>query len=160
MFLGRYNYKKGDAAKITLSYVGGCFVVLLFMAIFYAIYGDLAVNQPFAIAKISIFFSAITSIGRLDLFALYALDIVMLFAIVINIQMCSQCLGEAFNYDNGALYSTIINVLLIVFVFVFNNYFIAVSNFFTQWFWIGTLLFAYIIPALTWTLRRGNENQL
>jgi hypothetical protein len=157
MFVGRFKYRKGDAAKITLSYLSGCAVVLLFMAIFYAIYGELAANQPYAIAKLSIFFSPITQIGRVDLFALYALDIVMLFAVVLNIQLCCHCLSVAFGYENGALYSTIVNGILIVLVFVLNNHFIAVNNFFSRWFWIGTLIFAYILPVCCLLLKRGEK---
>ena len=41
MFMGHFKYKKGDAAKITLSYAGGALIVLLFLAAIYNSYENL-----------------------------------------------------------------------------------------------------------------------
>lgn len=154
MLMGHYKYKKGDCAKLTVSYAAGGAVVLLFLAVYYGIYGALASNQPFAISKLSIFFSAIDYVGRIDLFALYALDVVLLFAIVLNVQMCVHCLRYATGYDNAAVWSLAVNGVLVVLVFFLNNRFTAVNRALSSWLWIATLVFAYVLPLCGWALRR------
>jgi hypothetical protein len=156
MFMGHYKYRRGDSAKITLSYAAGGAVVLLFMAMFYAIYGELSPEQPYAIGKISIFFTAINLVGKIDLLAAYAFDIVLLFALVLNVQMCTYCLGVAFNRGVNWLYSLAINGVLIALCFVLNNNFVALNQFMHKWMWIAALLFAYALPLCGWLLKRGD----
>jgi hypothetical protein len=154
MFMGHYKYTKGDCTKITLSYALGGLITLLFMAMFYAIYGQLSAAQPYAIAKMGIFFSAINLLGRIDLFAVYILDIVMLFALVLNVQMCTYCLEKVFNRDIYWAYSLGVNVILIVICFVFNNNFVGVSDFTYGWLWIAGIIFCYIAPLSCLFFRR------
>lgn len=157
MFMGHFRYKKGDGAKITLSYAVGGLIVVLFMLVFYAVYGELAQTQPFAITKISIGFASTDTFGRLDLLAVYALDIVMLFALVLNVQMSAYCLSKAFNRDNRPVYSLVINAVLLALTIVFNFEFQALQAIGAKWLWIPTLIFAYALPLLAWTCRRKNE---
>lgn len=157
MFMGHYKYRKGDGAKITLSYFLGGLITLLFLAVYYGIYGELAANQPFAIAKLSIFFPAIDYIGRIDLIALYALDVVTLFAIVLSVQMCVHCLKIATGYPNAAVWSLAVNAVLLVSIFVLDHKFTLVGAAFSGWFWIATLVFAYAFPVCGWALRRKKK---
>jgi hypothetical protein len=157
MFLGHYKYAKGDAAKITLSYALGGVITLLFMAIFYTIYGPLSAAQPYAIAKIGIFFSAINLLGRIDLFAVYILDIVILFALVINVQMCTYCLKKVFNRDICWVYSLCVNAILIAVCFIFNNNFVGVSNFTYGYLWIAAIIFCYALPLSCFLMRKRYE---
>jgi hypothetical protein len=154
LFLGNYKYNKGDCAKITLSYAFGGIIILLFMTMFYAIYGPLAAAQPYAIAKMGLFFSAINLLGRVDLFAIYALDIVMLFAYVLNIQAAAYCLKKIIGADIYPIYSIIINVVLLAVCFIFNNNFMGVSNFTYNYFWAFAVIFAYLLPLSCVLLRR------
>jgi hypothetical protein len=157
MFMGHYRYRRGDSAKITLSYAAGGLIVIIFMAMFYAIYGELAPEQPYVIGKISIFFTAINLIGKIDLIAVYAFDIVLLFALVLNVQMCAYCLSYV--CKSGALwaYSLAINAVLIACCFIFNNNFVALNKIMYQWLWIATLLFAYVAPLSAWLLKRKKK---
>lgn len=158
MYLGHFKYKKGDCTKITLSYALGGLIVLLFMAIFYAIYGELSQAQPFAIAQISIFFSAINLVGRVDLFALYALEIVMLFALVLNVQMCTYCLTKVLHRQYSGIFSFAASAALLILCILLNNRFVGLSMFSYKWLWIAAALFAYLIPVLCWTLIGGRKS--
>jgi spore germination protein KB len=157
MFTGNFSYKKGDAAKITLSYLLGSAILLLFMAMFYAVFAQLSPTQAFAIEKIPIFFTAINLVGKIDLFALYALDLVMLFALVLNVQMGCYCLTKVFNCDLSWAYSLGVNAILIALSLIFNNHFFALNQFFCRWMWIATLLFAYVLPLGGWLLLRRDK---
>ena len=154
MFMGHFKYKKGDAAKLTVSYAAGGLVVIAFMAAFYSLYGVLAPTRSFAISNISVFFPIITFVGRVDLFIVYAFDLVVLFATVLNIQLCVHCLVRVFNKNYRILYSVIVNGILIAMVFIFNHNFTVLQGLAGNWLWIPALLFAYIIPVLAWALRR------
>jgi hypothetical protein len=154
LFLGNFKYKKGDCAKITLSYALGGAVVILFLAMFYAIYGPLSAAQPYAIAKMGLFFSAINLLGRVDLFAIYSLNIVMLFAYALNIQAAAYCLKKVIGLDIYPIYSLIINVILIAVCFIFNNNFVGVSNFTYNYFWAVAIIFAYALPLSCIFMRR------
>ena len=159
MFMGHFKYKKGDAAKLTASYVGGSAIVLLFLALFYGIYGDIAVSRNFAISKISVFFSAIDIIGRIDLIALYVLEIVMLFALVLNIQLAVHCVNKCTGYNNKNVISLAVNAVLLILLVVFDHYFNAISDVYSRWMWIVFVLFAIIIPLLAWVLRRRERHE-
>lgn len=154
MFMGHYKYKKGDSAKLTISYAAGGLVVIAVMAAFYSLYGALTPTRSFAINNISVFFPVIGFVGRIDLFLVYAFDLVALFATVLNIQLCVHCLVRVFDKNYRILYSVCVNGILLAMVFIFNNKFSILQKMAGDWLWIPALLFAYIIPVLAWTLRR------
>lgn len=154
MFMGHFKYKKGDAAKMTFSYIGGALIVLLFLFTFYGIYGDIAQSRQFAVSKISLFFPAIDTIGRIDFIALYILEIVMLFALVLNIQLALHCVMKCTGYQNRAVLSLAVNAALIILVVIFDHGFNNLHTFYAKWMWIAFAVFANAIPVLAWTLRR------
>ncbi len=153
MFMGHFKYKKGDAAKMTFSYIGGALTVLLFLFTFYGIYGDIAQSRQFAVSKISLFFPAIDTIGRIDLIALYILEIVMLFALVLNVQLALHCVMQCTGYQNRVVLSLAVNAVLIILLMVFDHGFNNLHTFYAKWMWIAFAVFANAIPVLAWTLR-------
>lgn len=159
MFMGRFKYKKHDALKITLSYAAGAVFTLLTLVAFYGIYGEVAVSRQFAISKISLFFPAIDLLGRIDLVALYILETVMLFSLVLNIQMAVHCISECSGYGNKAVISLAVNAVLFAILIIFNNGTHILHTFWNEWMWIAFIVFANIIPLLAWTLKRGNKNE-
>lgn len=154
LFMGHFKYKKGDAAKLTLSYAGGGLAVVALMEVFYAVYGAMTPSRPFILNDISAFFSAISYVGRIDLPLIYALDTVILFAVVLYIQACVHCLSLAFGWDKRSALSLGVNLILIVITFVVNNKYSLLYDAASKWFWIPALIFAYLLPLLAWTLKR------
>lgn len=154
MFLGHFRYKKGDAAKITLSYVLGAIIVIVFLAFFYSIYGEITSSRQFAISKTSLYFSAIDTIGRVDLYTLYALEVVMLFALVLNIQLATYCLVKCTGWDCQEILSFAVNVVLLIVIVTCNHHFTALQAFYDGWMWIAVVLFVIIAPLLAWGLKR------
>lgn len=157
MFMGHFKYKKGDAAKITLSYVGGALTVLLLLASFYGIYGEISATRQFAVSRISLFFPAIDVVGRIDLLALYALELVMLFAFILNLQLAVHCIAKCTGYENRALLSLAVNAVFVVAVPLLDNKFDALIKFWSGWMWIATLIFVILIPLASWALKKGER---
>lgn len=156
MFMGHFKYNRGDSAKITLSYIGGALFVMAVLTAFYGVYGDMAESRSFAIAKISLFFPAIDLIGRIDLLALYILEIAMLFALVLNMQLAVHCIEMCTGYKNKAVLSVAVNAVFIVLIIVLDNGFSAVNNIWSRWMWIVFLIFANLLPLSAWLMRRKN----
>ena len=159
MFMGHFKYRKGDAAKITLSYAAGAAIVLLFLAMFYGIYGEISASRTFAVSRISIFFPAIETIGRIDLIMLYVLEVVMLFALAINIQFAVHALMRCTGYGNRKVLSLAVNGALLLVVVFCAHYFHAIQIVFYRWLWIVTVVFAVLVPALSWLLKRRNADE-
>ena len=154
MFLGHFRHKKGDTAKITLSYVFGALIVLAFLAVFYGIYAEITSSRQFAISKTSLYFSAIDIVGRIDLYALYALEVVMLFALVLNVQLAVHCLVKCTGWDCPEILSLAVNAAIMTIMLTCNHYFTAMQTFYANWMWIAVLLFAVIAPLSAWALKR------
>ncbi len=154
MFMGRFKYKKGDAAKLTLSYAAGGLAVIAFIAVFYSVYGALTPSRAFLLNDISAFFPAIGYVGRIDLPLIYALDTVILFAIVLYIQASVHCLSLAFGWNKRSVLSLGVNLILIIVTFVINNKYSLLYEAASRWFWIPALIFAYILPLCAWVLKR------
>ena len=107
-----------------------------------------------SIARISLFFPAIDTVGRIDLVALYVLEVVMLFAIVINMQLAVHCICKCTGYENRAVISIAVNAVLFLILLFFDNKFSAIFTVWSKWMWIVFAVFANIIPLLAWTMRR------
>lgn len=157
MFLGNFNYRKGDAARITISYAMGALVVMFITAQFYALYGVIASSRDFAISKIALFAPIVDTIGRIDLIALYMLEIAMLFAVVLNVQLAVYCLKKCSGYKNEPVLSLAVNLFLIIILFIFNNEFSALSEFYSKWMWIAALVFTVVAPLLSLALKRSER---
>lgn len=163
MLMGRFKYKKGDAAKITLSYAASALVVILFLALFYSIFSVLSPDQYFAISKMAIFFNALSLVGRVDLIAVYAVEICMLFSLVLYIRLSVTCVCGALNKEQtegrnvrpaAAVTSLIINAALLALIIVFNNSYLVVQQAFGRYLWAVFLAFAFLLPPLVWVLKR------
>lgn len=154
MFMGRFKYKKGDAARITFSYAGGAAVILLFLTMFYGMYGAVATSRTFAVARTSLFFPAIETLGRIDIILLMALEIVMLFAVVLNIQFATQCISQCVGWDNLMIISLIVNAALMLIVVFTESIYNSIHLIYYEWAWIVILIFAVLFPVLTWALKR------
>lgn len=157
MFAGNVQKSRHTAAKITLSYVAAAAIVLFFLAVFYGVYANLAPSRHFAVSKISLYFSAIDVIGRVDLSALYALEIVMLFALVLNIQLAVYCLSLCTGFKDAACLSLAASAVLAIILIALNNGFGAIEKFFSSWAWIAVVLFAVAAPLSAWAIRGKND---
>ena len=93
--LGAYRYEKGDGKKIVGAYAGGGAFVLLFLAVFYGVFGALAPRETYAFDKIARYFSALDVVGRVDLLLVYLITVVLLYAYALPLQLAVICLCGA-----------------------------------------------------------------
>ena len=93
--------------------------------------------------------------GRVDYIALYALEIVMLFSLVLKVQACRYCVEKAIGFSNGAIISVAINAVLIILTVVFDHRFTVLQNFVGGWGVIAFIIFANAIPISSLLLKKG-----
>lgn len=159
MFMGHFKYKKGDALKITLSYAGGAFIVLVFLAVFYGIYGALAPSRTYAVSRTSLFFPAIETIGRVDIILLLALETVLLFALVLNMQLAVHAIAKCSGYDNRKIISLAVNAALLIVLVCCTHFYNAIFDAYFSKLWIMFVIFTVVIPPLAWVLKRRRTDE-
>lgn len=153
VFAGNFKYKKGDAAKLTLSYAAGGLAVVITMALFYAVYGPLAETRTFALVNSSVFFAPLDYLGRIDLFAAYAFDLVVLFALALHVQIFTHCMGKVFGRtDINFVYSAAASLMLLAVVIVVRNKYSVLQQIAATWFFIPVVSFSYLLPLAAWLL--------
>ena len=161
IFLGNFKYRKGDAAKLTLSCAVGGLAVVATMAVFYAVYGPLARTRTFAIVNSTLFFSPLEHLGRLDLIAAYAFDLVVLFALALYVQAFTHCFCRAFGREDfNCLFSAIATAVLVAVVLIVNNKYSLLQRAAASWFFIPVIIFSYLLPLgahLLVRVKRGGK---
>ncbi len=94
--IGRFPYRKGLAWKGALCYLAGGAALLLFLAVFYGVFGEIAVLQTLGFARVSAFFRALPVLGRIDYLFVFALAFVMTFYVILPMQEAVGTVAEAF----------------------------------------------------------------
>ena len=159
--LGKIDYKKGTAWKGTLFYLSGGLGILIFLATFYGVFEGTALNQIFAFAKTSKYFSGITVLGRVDYAFIYTLALVLLFYSVLPLQCGIDCIIQAYGKKKylPTILSVIVNIvflaLSILLDYRFGDVLQAISK---TAFWIFPV-FTVLLPPLCLLLRRDSRER-
>lgn len=146
--LGEYRHRKGDGKKLMLSYALGAAFVLLFLAVFYGIFGALAPQQAFAFDKIAGYFGGLAVVGRIDLLLVYLMTVVVLFYRCFPLLLAVHCFSTAAKIQNRIPVAAALSVTLLVLTVFFNRFYGALYSFVsTAAVWVFPL-FAYGLPLL------------
>lgn len=157
-FMGHFRYEKNSTIKVMSAYAIGAAVTLFFLAVFYAIFGDIALRQQYALAQISKYTTAFSSLGRVDFLFIYALTLVLVFYLMLPLVLCVHCIKKAVGCK--ALYPAVaVNAALLIFVMLFTRSFNALQQFMMQKMGAVFILFAYAAPLLAWLLKRGDKEK-
>lgn len=153
---GKFEYRKGMAWKGMLFYLAGGAAIVFFLAVFYGVYSDIALQQTFAFSEISKYFSGITVLGRIDYFFSFALVFVILFYGSLPLHAGVECVCNAFG-DKRCLrivLSVAVNVGLLVCVYLLNfKLYVTLQTVTKMLFWIFPV-FCVLLPALCLLLKR------
>ncbi len=121
LLMGNFRYEKGMAQKAVFSYLAGGAAVLLFLAVYYGIFSDIAIRQAFTFAKLSKYFSAASVLGRIDYIFICLLALVMAFYAILPIQASTHCIYEICRKKvHPALVSIPVNALLLFLLMALN----------------------------------------
>ena len=147
-FLSNSDYKKEDGKKVIASFWLGAVFVLLFLATFYGIYTTLAPRQHYAFSKIAQYFSALKTVGRIDLLLVYLLTAILLLTTILPILLSCFCLQSAFGERLKLPFSIGINGGLLLFTLYCNKYYNLFYKVFTNRLWWIFPAFSVGLPLL------------
>ena len=121
---------------------------MLFLAVFYGVFGALAPRETYAFDKIARYFSALDVVGRVDLLLVYAITIVSLYAYALPLQLSVICLCSAFGAKGKkrTIYSICINGATTLFVIFCVRFYHAFYSFFTAKAFFVFPVFSVILP--------------
>ena len=121
MFIGKFRKEKHYAKKIILSYAGAAVTVVLFVAVFYAVYGPVSPSQTFALPTVTIFSVNSTNAGRMDFVAIFLLLVSQVFAIILPLYFCTDCLKQAFDLKTPLVPAICVNAVIALFSLFFGS---------------------------------------
>ena len=116
-----FRYQKGDGKKIMTGYGVGAVFTLLFLAVFYAVFGTLASREHYAFSKIAQYFPALKVVGRIDLIFIYLLSVVLILYTCLPLQYTTNLLSSTLHTEKRTLLSAILNISLFLFALFFNR---------------------------------------
>ena len=155
-FLGHFRYEKLSTVKVMVAYSVGAILTLLFLAVFYAIFGDIAIRQQFTLAQISKYTTTFSSLGRIDFLFIYALTLVLVFYLIVPITMCVHCIQHVI--PCRPLYPALgVNAILLIFTLAFTGIYSSLQEFMTYKMWYVFILFAYLAPLLALLLKKEKK---
>ena len=156
-FLGKIDYKKGLPWKGLLCYLAGAGAVLFFLAIFYGIFQDIAVNQQFSFTKITRYFAGIETLGRADYLFIFALALVMAFYAILPLQAGIDFIRQSFGSGEKRflpeILSVVVNAVMLALTIFFDYRFNTLNETINvKLFWIFPV-FCLLLPALALLLK-------
>ena len=160
--MGKFEYKKGMAWKCPLMYLLGAAGIILFLAVFYGIYSDIAVRQLFGFSKMSKYFAGITVLGRIDYLFIFSLAFVMVFYCSLPLHAGVDCLIQAYGSDHykPTIFSVVINLVILILTVTLDYQFNVINEFITKTLvWIFPA-FSILVPALALLLRRKSREKV
>lgn len=158
---GKIENKRGMAWKGLLCYLTGAVAVLLFLAVFYAVYADLAISRLFAFSKISRYFTGVSVLGRIDYLFIFSLGMIMAFYGAMPVQAAVDLIGDAFGHKKilSPVLSVAFNLLQLFFIIAFDFLFATLQKFVTTTaFWIFPVC-TVILPCFALLLLRRKRHE-
>ena len=146
-FLGNFKPEKKQFAKVGIAFAAGAAAVLLFLALFYGVFEDIAVLRQNSVAHISKYTTSFTSLGRIDFLFVFCLTIIQIFNLCVPVQLSTYCLRTALPRLPAVVFAAGTNLALLLSMFLLQDSFLDVQDFITQKMWAVFLAFCYILPV-------------
>ena len=160
MFLGTFKNEKHYAKKMVFSYLGASFATVAFMAVFYAIYGSVSPSQTFALPTMMVFSVNATNAGRFDFIAIFLMLFSQVFAIILPLQICTDCLKYIFNARSRFYPSLLVNSALAMTALFFGNKFEIALSLGSRYLPFFFLFVSVAIPLVLTLIPKRRENEV
>lgn len=147
-FIGRYEHKKGDTAKILCSYLSAAFTVLLFVTIFYGTFSSIAFRQRYALTEMSKYSTVINNVGRFDYLAIFSLLLAAAFSAAFPLYFANSLITKAIPFKNKKLITVIFFAIYTAFLIGAKEYNASIESFAREYGGYLFLFFGNIFPLL------------
>lgn len=143
------TFEKTARLKINLSYLFSGILVMLFLAVFYAIFGDLGQEKIFAFAEISAYSVFLSNTARFDYFAIFLLLASSVVASTLPLLFATVCLKRVFTFKRDFIVALIPVSIVFVFITVFNDKSHVLLDTVYLFFPFVAIAFNYLLPTLS-----------
>ena len=143
-----YKYEDGDEKKLFPAFAVGVFFTLLFLAVFFAVFGVLGGTEHFAVMKIAQFFPPLKFIGRIDLLLVYALSIGLFYYTSAPLLLCADCANHALDLKSKLPLAVFLSAGWYFCVLFGNKHLTEIHAFFSSWLAPVFLFFSVLLPLL------------
>lgn len=147
--LGQFRYEKGMTKKVLLSFWVGCLAVILFLLLFYALYGAISPRQSCALSKVGRYFPAVDTIGRIDLILVYLVSGSYFFYLMFPLFFSTKCLSFALSEKYEAFIGVFLSALVFL-LYVVQNYTVIHMEELTALLSPLYLALGFVLPFLLW----------
>ncbi len=143
------TFEKHARLKISLAYLSSGVAVLLFLAVFYAIFGNVGKEKSFAFAEISAYSVFLSNTARFDYFAIFFMLMTSVVAATLPLFFSTLCLKKAFDFKHGIIPALIPVSVIFVFIAVSDDKSNALLNSMYGFFPILAAIFNFLLPTLS-----------
>lgn len=143
---GGYRYEKGAEKRLLPAFGAGAFLTVVFLGVFFSVFGPLGEKEQFAVMKIGQYFPALKSIGRVDLLLVYLITILLFYYTALPSLFFTEFLAQAFGIKGKLWVSVALSVTLYLCALFLNKYYVAIHTFFSSWLPPVFLVFGTLIP--------------
>ena len=143
-----YRYEEGAEAKLLPAFGAGSALFLIFLAVFFSVFGTLGEKEHYALMKTAQFFPALRYVGRIDLLMVYLVTVVLFFYTALPLQLSVDGIRMLLPIKTEFLPSAIINLAAFVFVLICNKRTAALQRFFLERLSPLFLFFSLTLPLL------------
>lgn len=159
LFIGHFKPTKKYKTKIITCFSIGALFVIAISVIFYGVFGSVSYTQLFAASDITIYTTKIINIGRFDYLATFMLLFSKVFAICMPAYSATKFFEKAFGCNKAIIPAFIVNGLLLIGIFVFEDKFFSLFIFsvkYLNWFFVTV---GYALPLIFFILLRGKQRE-
>lgn len=142
-----YRYQTGDGKKLLPAFGVGAVFSLLFLAVFFALFGQLGEKEHYAVMKIGQYFPALKFIGRVDLLLVYIFTLGLFYYTAFPLLLFTELFNRTVGLKGKIATAAALSLGLYFCTLFLNKYFIAIHRFFAEWLPPVFLLFAVLIPV-------------
>ena len=143
---GGYRYERGAEKRLLPAFGAGAFLTVVFLGVFFSLFGPLGEKEQFAVMKIGQYFPALKSIGRVDLLLVYLITILLFYYTALPSLFFTEFLAQAFGIKSKLWVSVALSVTLYLCALFLNKYYVAIHTFFSSWLPPVFLVFGTLIP--------------
>ncbi len=148
-FMGRIHLEKRQTFRpLYLSAIVTSLIVVLFFATFTAVFGETAVKQIYALAKMSKYTAFFSNTGRFDWLSIFILLIGIFMNAAVMIYSASECIRQAFNMRNNYIPGFICGGILFFALAFIGQQFPLVYDFYARYLNYFVLVFQVVLPLI------------
>ena len=128
-FIGNFKWEEKSRRNITLGYLGGALIVILFMIFFYCVFTSIAFREQFALTEITKYTTVINNTGRFDYIGIMMLIFSDLFSTLLPFYFAVRVLSKVINPNRKWTVPLAVSLLTIIITILLSEFTHSIEKF-------------------------------